>query len=182
MENKIGKGTLLIAMPMLNDPHFCQSVVLICNEGPDGVLGIILNRPTEVPIATLIHDFPNLSEIERIYEGGPIAQNGMLVLCRGANNEQQDIIHNVSLASNLEALQQSDSNPFSSEIRCYLGYAGWKPGQLEAEIKTGAWETLPANATLIFDADSGLLWPQLIRRLGKQWAFYATMPANPSLN
>lgn len=182
MEKKFVKGTLLIAMPMLNDPNFCQTVVLICNDTPEGVLGLVLNRPTEVTVSTLIHDFPNLTGGERIYEGGPLAKNGMLVLCRGDNDPEDNIIENISFAKDLEALQQLDANRLSTEIRCYLGYAGWKPGQLESEIKTGAWETVSANATLIFDADSTLLWPQLMRRLGKQWAFYATMPIDPTMN
>jgi putative transcriptional regulator len=182
MSQKIKKGTILIAMPLLNDPNFCQTVVLICNDGPDGVLGVVLNRPTEVAVSTLIHDFPNLSGTERLYEGGPLSKNGMLVLCRGNESEENYIVEDISLAKDLESLQQINFKNLSAEIRCYLGYAGWKPGQLEAEIKTGAWKTIPADATLVFDADSTILWPQLMRRLGKQWAFYATMPANPSLN
>ncbi|HZR45295.1 MAG TPA: YqgE/AlgH family protein, partial [Candidatus Manganitrophaceae bacterium] len=61
-------------------------------------------------------------------------------------------------------------------------YAGWSPGQLEAEIESGAWQTLPADSTLIFDADPAALWPQMMRRLGPGWAFYATMPADPNMN
>ena len=182
MDQKIEKGRLLIAMPMLNDPNFWQAVVLLCNYGPDGALGVVLNRPTEVAVSALIHDFPNLAGGERIYEGGPVAKNGMLVLCRGSVNGGNNIVGDISLAKDLESLKAVDNTESSSEIRCYLGYAGWTPGQLEAEIKTGAWRTMRADSTLIFDADSTVLWPQMMRRLGPEWAFYATMPLNPNMN
>ncbi|MBI3598294.1 MAG: YqgE/AlgH family protein [Nitrospirae bacterium] len=188
MDQKVEKGRLLIAMPMLNDPNFWQAVVLLCNYGPDGALGVVLNRPTEVAVSALIHDFPNLAGGERIYEGGPVAKNGMLVLCRGNATDGNNIVGNISLAKDLESLKESerrlrvDVAGASSEIRCYLGYAGWTPGQLEAEIKTGSWKIVRADSTLVFDADPAVLWPQMMRRLGPEWAFYATMPMNPNMN
>ncbi len=188
-QHQIGKGKLLIAMPTLNDPNFWQAVVLLCNYGPDGALGVVLNRPTEVSVSALIHDFPAFSGTdERIYEGGPVAKNGMLVLCRGEGSGENNIVGDISLAKNLESLKRANPSPGShslkpySEIRCYLGYAGWMPGQLEAEVKTGSWRTLWADPTLVFDADPTVLWPQMMRRLGQEWAFYATMPSNPSMN
>ncbi len=203
MDQKIEKGRLLVAMPMLNDPNFWQAVVLLCTYGPDGALGVVLNRPTEIAVSALIHDFPNLAGGERIYEGGPVAKNGMLILCRGEEEDGNNIIGDISLAKDLESLKRSErrlrSEPQKellqlagvvpldvatscSEIRCYLGYAGWTAGQLEEEVKTGAWKTLRADSTLIFDADSAMLWPQMMRRLGPECAFYATMPLNPNMN
>ncbi len=181
-QQQIGKGKLLIAMPTLHDPNFWQAVVLLCNYGPEGALGVVLNRPTEVSVSALIHDFPGLSGTERIYEGGPVSRNGMLVLCRGEGRGGNDIVEEVSLAKDLESLKGANPLGPCSEIRCYLGYAGWMPGQLEAEVKTGTWRTLWADPTLVFDADPGVLWQQMMRRLGPEWAFYATMPINPSMN
>lgn len=194
MDQKIEKGRLLVAMPNLNDPNFWQAVVLLCTYGPQGALGVVLNRPTEIAVSALIHDFPNLAGGERIYEGGPVAKNGMLVLCRGEECDGNNIIGDISIAKDLESLKRSerrlqsehqvqlDVTTSCSEIRCYLGYAGWTAGQLEEEVKTGAWKTLRADSTLIFDADSAVLWPQMMRRLGPECAFYATMPLNPNMN
>ncbi len=182
MDQKVEKGRLLVAMPMLQDSNFWQTVVLLCNYGPDGALGVVLNRPTEIAVSALIHDFPNLAEGNKIYEGGPVAKNGMLVLCRGGANEENNIVGDISLAKDLESLKTIDAAKDSSEIRCYLGYAGWTSGQLEEEIKTGAWQTICADSELIFDADATVLWPRMMRRLGPEWAFYATMPINPSMN
>jgi putative transcriptional regulator len=184
MHQQIGKGQLLIAMPALNDPNFLQAVVLLCNHGSDGALGVILNRPTEIAVSALVHDFPSMTGSERIYEGGPVAKNGMLVLCRGqATDGGNIIIEDVFLARDLDTLKGEAVAIHSySEIRCYLGYAGWVPGQLEDEVRTGSWRTVQADPTLVFDADPTLLWSQMMRRLGPECAFYATMPTNPGMN
>lgn len=183
MNQPLRKGKLLVAMPALNDPHFMQAVVLLCNYGSEGALGVILNRPTEIAVSTLIHDFPALAGANRIYEGGPVAKNGMLVLCRGqGSNPDNEILQDISLAKDLDALKGMDATAPDMEVRCYLGYAGWVPGQLEAELHTGSWKTVPADATLIFETDPLLLWPRMIRELGPEYAFYATMPMNPGMN
>ena len=182
-DQEIKKGHLLVAMPTLSDPNFLQAVVLLCNYGPDGALGVILNRPTEITVSALTHDFPRLSSSERIFEGGPVAKNGMLVLCRGLESDgEASIVDDIFLAKDLESLQEADATHSYSDMRCYLGYAGWIPGQLESEVQVGSWKILPANPTLVFDVEPTLLWPQMMRRLGPECAFYATMPLNPSMN
>ena len=185
MNKTISKGKLLVAMPMLRDPNFCQAVVLLCDYGPQGAMGIILNRPTEILVSALVHNLPKVEHSERLYDGGPVSKNGMLVLCRGhADLEKQEgeIIEGILLTKNFEPFKQAEGAQPFSEMRCYLGYAGWAPGQLEAEIKSGAWISYPADTTLVFDADPLVLWPQMMRRLGPEWAFYATMPQNPRMN
>ena len=183
MSQTLCKGKILIAMPTLADPNFCQTVILLCDYGPQGAMGVILNRPTEILVSALVHDFPKIDHVEWVYDGGPVAKNGMLVLCRGyadAKEEDGRIIDGVLLAKNLESFKK---NPHAfSEMRYYLGYAGWVPGQLETEVKEGAWATCSADPDLIFCTDGSALWPQMIRRLGPEWAFYATMPANPRMN
>lgn len=177
------KGKLLISMPILSDPNFRQSVVLICEHSAEGALGLILNRPTEVAVSALLEDFPKIAGADCVYAGGPVAKNGMLILCRSdALFEGHTVLKDVYLAKDLEELRTPDVLGPNGEIRCYLGYAGWAPGQLEGEMEMDAWRPLEADAALIFDAEPTLLWPQLIRRLGPEWAFYATLPLDPSMN
>jgi len=183
MNEPIQKGQLLVAMPGLSDPNFFQTVVLLCSYGTEGALGVILNRPTEIAVSALIHDFHRLVGMDRIYEGGPVAKNGVLVLCRGeeAVAEGSSIVGNIFLAKDIESLKRTDTVT-PADIRCYMGYAGWVAGQLEAEVQAGAWKTVSADPMLVFDIDPFLLWPQMMRRLGPACAFYATMPPNPSMN
>ncbi|MBI3804859.1 MAG: YqgE/AlgH family protein [Nitrospirae bacterium] len=177
------KGKLLISMPILSDPNFRQSVVLICEHNTEGALGLILNRPTEVGVSALIEDFPKLTGSDCVYAGGPVAKNGMLILCRSEGLfEGHTILKDVFLAKDLEELKTPGVLGPNGEIRCYLGYAGWAAGQLEGELEIGAWRPLPADSNLIFDAEPTLLWPQMMRRLGTEWAFYATLPLDPSMN
>ncbi|MFQ5780263.1 MAG: YqgE/AlgH family protein [Nitrospiria bacterium] len=179
----VSKGKFLVAMPMLNDPNFRQTVVLICEHGREGTLGVVVNRPTEIAVSTLVDDFPDVTGTERIYSGGPIAKNGMLILCRGnMAYESHPILEGVFVAKDLDTLKIPGALGPDGEIRCYLGYGGWAPGQLEDEIQSGAWSVLPSDSTLIFDAEPTILWPQLMRRLGSRWALYASMPLDPSMN
>src|SRR5215471_2635820 len=100
IDREIAKGKFLIAMPVLNDPNFRQTVVLLCEHGPEGSLGLVVNRPTDLEVSNLLEDFPDLSAASlsagrtdfegagRLHTGGPVNQNGMLILCRRENEPQ----------------------------------------------------------------------------------------------
>jgi putative transcriptional regulator len=183
MDQEIVKGQLLIAMPMLIDPNFRQTIVLLCEHGPDGSLGLVINRPTDVEVSTLVQDFPDLYNTDKVYAGGPVGRNTMLVLCHGNEpSEERGILEDVFLAKNLEMLKYPGHLGPEGRIRCYIGYAGWAPGQLEAEINAGAWHLMHGDSDLIFDANPATLWPEMMARIGGECAIYATMPPDPSLN
>jgi putative transcriptional regulator len=183
MDQEIGKGKLLIATPMLVDPNFRQTIVLLCEHGPDGSLGLVVNRPTDVEVSTLVHDFPDLANSGQVYSGGPVGQNAMLVLCRGNEpSEERGILEDVFLAKDLEMLKFPEYLGPEGKIRCYLGYAGWAPGQLEAEVNAGAWHLIPGDPELIFDANPATLWQEMMARIGGECAIYANMPPDPSVN
>ncbi len=184
LSEAVSKGKILVAMPKLNDPNFRQTVILLCEYGPDGALGVVLNRPTEMAVSMLMDGFHDENGEKKVYAGGPVARNGMLILCRSeeAPYDSHSVFDGVFVPKDLEKLKTPGSLGSSGEVRCYLGYAGWAPGQLEVELSEGAWSLLPSDATLVFDADPSFLWSQMMRRLGDRWSFYATMPADPSLN
>lgn len=183
MNVELNKGKLLIATPSLLDPNFRQAVVLLCEQGPEGALGLVVNRPTEVEVSTLISDLPGMAASERIFAGGPVGKNGMLILCRGAAGLYgHEVLDDIFLAKDAEILKTPEILGPKGEVRCFVGYAGWSPGQLELEIQSGAWRIENGSADLIFDAEPSLLWPQMIRRMGKEWAVYTTLPADPGFN
>jgi putative transcriptional regulator len=183
MEEVIEKGKLLVALPTLRDSNFWQTVILLCEHGPEGSLGLVVNRPTEVEVSTLLDDHPYLAGAGCVYAGGPVQKNAMLILCRSNEApEGSGILKNVFLARDLEALKTPNLLGPERKIHCYIGYAGWGQGQLEAEVKAGAWHLLPGDADLIFNADPATLWQKMMQRIGGEWAIYATMPPNPSLN
>ncbi len=185
MQPTLEKGRLLVAMPTLHDPNFRHSVVLLCEHGPDGSLGLVINRPTAVEVATLINDLPDLPARGRVFAGGPVAKDGLLILCLGAAAEPDGghrILPDVYLAKDVSVMRAPERLGPGGELRCYVGYAGWAAGQLEAELATGAWSVRPAESRLVFAPDVETVWPEMMRRLGGRWALFAGMPPDPSLN
>lgn len=183
MEREITKGKFLIAMPVLSDPNFRQTVILLCEHGSDGSLGLVVNRPMNVEVSALIENFPDLADAGRVYSGGPVNQNGMLILCqRQADSQNQGILKDVFLVTDLAGLEKPGELESNKNVRCYLGYAGWAPGQLETEMQAGAWRLVMGDSQLIFNANPAAVWREMMSRMGKEWAIYASMPPDPSSN
>ena len=183
MHQEIATGSILIAMPMLQDPNFRQTVVLICEHSEEGSLGLVMNRPTEVEVSALLTDLPDLLGAKQVYTGGPVAKDGMLILCQSHYTvEGHPILNDIFLAKDIEVLKNPDALGPGSRTRCYLGYAGWAEGQLEAELKSGAWRLIPGDPSLVFEADTASIWQDMMRKMGGEWTVYATMPPDPSLN
>jgi putative transcriptional regulator len=198
----IRKGALLVAMPTLLDPNFRQTVVLICEHGPEGSMGLILNRPTTVKLSTILPDVElwrgRESAIdEQVYMGGPVQTDALMILYRGPvpaspaggrRGEQPDpaahpVLGDIHLTGDLQCLEEVDSFPGAEpRIRFYLGYAGWAAGQLEAELKAGGWKMLPGDPELVFQTEPLHVWPAIVKTFGGEWAVYADMPPDPSQN
>ena len=186
MAPSLGKGIFLIASPSLRDPNFRQSVVLLCQHGPEGALGVVVNRPTAMHLSEVLPQVPVLeSQRHVMFSGGPVQPNHVLLLYRLAQEppDTHHVFDGVYLGGNLESLEQVLAKPASKEaFRAYLGYAGWGPGQLENEMKVGSWITLPADPAVVFEKDPSRIWPDILRSLGAPFALYADMPPDPGLN
>ena len=183
MNLEISKGKILIALPTLLDPNFCRTVILLCDHGAEGSMGLVINRPTDVEVSALINDYPVLANAGRVYTGGPVSRNAMLILCRGNSSiEGHGVLKDVTLAKDIEIFKESHGWKWTGDLRCYLGYAGWAPGQLEAEMESGAWALMEGDSVLLFDREPDLLWHGLIEKVGGPWAVYASMPPDPSMN
>jgi len=186
MAPSLGKGIFLIASPTLRDPNFRQSVVLLCEHGPEGALGVVVNRPTAMHISEVLPQVPVLeSQRHVLFSGGPVQPNHVLLLYR-LTQEPPDTHHvfdGVYLGGDTTSLERVLATPAGTEaFRAYLGYSGWGPGQLEQEMKTGSWITLPADPTVVFEKDPSRIWPDILRSLGKPYDLYADMPIEPHLN
>lgn len=162
-------GIFLVASPNLGDPNFRQTVVLICIYGPEGTLGVIVNRPTDLllsealPAMTALHGKPDV-----LYAGGPVQPNGLVVLFHVEREpaDTRQVLQDVYMGGNIDTLARILSEPKANEaFRAYAGYAGWAPGQLEFEMAMGSWGIVPADAGSIFDKDPARLWDDLINAL-----------------
>lgn len=166
VKSAIKKGVLLVAHPSLTDPNFQQTVILVCEYGAEGTLGVILNRPTPVLLSEAL---PSVSVLKGtsyvLFAGGPVQPEGILMLFRMAETPDQlrKIMDHVYLGLNRDILERVITKPNPTEtFRAYAGYAGWAPGQLEFEMAMGSWVVTPADPASIFDKAPDTLWDELI--------------------
>lgn len=167
------KGVLLVASRQLIDPYFQQSVVLLTQYGQHGSSGIILNWQTDLPVADT---FPEIVKIlpvqENLYIGGPVATSRISLLLHsqqnipGANEVIADVYH-IDSQVLFYSLDFDELQPSAS--RLFSGFAGWSPGQLEAEVKRGDWYTWRADAGTIFSRSPLELWQELIDLASSRW-------------
>ncbi len=163
------KGVLLVAHPSLTDPNFQQTVVLICEHEAEGTLGVIINRPTAVPLSEAL---PNVSVLKGtsyvLFAGGPVQPDGILMLFRivEAPERMKKVIERVYLGLHQETLERVITKPQPTEtFRAYAGYTGWAPGQLEFEMAMGSWAVIPADPTSIFDKAPETLWAEMVEAI-----------------
>jgi putative transcriptional regulator len=167
--SSIKKGVLLVASPSLEDPNFRQAVVLIVEHGPNGTLGLILNRSTRVLLSDALPEITVLKGTTyRLFSGGPVEQGRLLLLFRlkepPAN--ARSVFDGVYVGGTARVLERIITQAKSTEaFRAFAGFAAWAPRQLEAEMLQGAWGVLPADPIGMFDRDPAVLWQDCISRL-----------------
>ncbi len=151
----------LIAMPAMSDPNFARSLTYVCEHNEQGALGIIVNRPMNMDLATLFERISIPLETSRdgtlgampVYYGGPVQTDRGFVLHRPTGNWQStlSIKEDIGLTSTRDILQQIGATGAPSEILVTLGYAGWAAGQLEWELSQNAWLTVAADPQVLFE-------------------------------
>lgn len=165
-------GVLLIARPDLPDPNFFHSVVLLLHYDADGAAGVILNRPTGLGLADALPEIRELGERrDLVYFGGPVSPDVLLLLVRtsSAPKDAEEVLPGVYTIPGLAELRPLLDRGLDEEsLRAFAGYAGWAPGQLDAEIERGDWQLYPATGERIFTDQPDELWQTLHR--------YATSP------
>jgi putative transcriptional regulator len=158
---RLRPGLFLYAAPGIADSRFAESVVLLIRHGSDGSMGLVVNRPTEMPI----HEAVKVEEARgsdlTLYWGGPVQPEAILALVRapspspGAQTVLPDVHLTGDLADVRAALSERDPG---GRLRVYTGYAGWTAGQLAVEVRAGVWVLDRADAPSIFAPDPSKLW------------------------
>jgi len=176
------RGKLLVASPALEDPNFVRSVVLITEHGPDGAMGIVLNRPADAEVVEVLPELAEIAAEEPVFVGGPVQPDSLVVL--GEFNDPDKaawiVVADVGLVS---AATDLDELPAAVRRgRVYAGFSGWGPGQLESELEEDAWIIEPPIPPELFPDDPETLWSAVLERKGGQYALVARMPEDPSLN
>jgi putative transcriptional regulator len=167
-------GSLLVASRGLADPHFAKTVVLLVDYDAKGVVGLILNRRTDVPLSRVLEGLKAAKgRLDQVYVGGPLGTPSLFALLESEAklDGAEHIFGSVYLISKKERFEQIISTrPDPSVFHVYLGYAGWSPHQLRTEVQLGAWFIFRADAKTVFDADPDSLWPQMIQKTELEFA------------
>jgi putative transcriptional regulator len=157
-------AVLLVARAELPDPNFRGSIVLVTNNVGPAPGGVILNRPTRIPVSHLFPDLPQLALLpDRLYFGGPVQFPSVWFLVRSESPPEQavSITGDVYLCADRALLLRLLAREKPMEgLRIFVGYSGWAPGQLEAEIARGDWTLEPVGAERIFERGSERPWPE----------------------
>ena len=167
----------LIAMPSMADPHFARTLTYIAEHDDKGALGIIVNRPLNLTLATLFERIDLKLEIDSlaaqpVYFGGPVQTDRGFVLHRPLSTWHTTMrVHDeVGLTSSRDILQAMAATGEPSSVLVSLGYAGWEAGQLEQELADNAWLTVPADPAIIFDLPPEERLAAAMQQLGVDFA------------
>ena len=184
-------GKLLVASPTLGDTNFDRSVVFLVDHDESGALGVVINRPSQIDVGSILPDWHVYStQPTVVFHGGPVGRDSALAL--GALLPRHDppeaaeplgfrrVFGRLGLVD-LDAVPEEVASEISS-MRVFAGYAGWEPEQLEEEIRQGAWFVVESAPEDLFKADPEPLWRDVLRRQGGGLALVASFPEDPTLN
>jgi putative transcriptional regulator len=185
MKYDVHMGSLLVAEPFMLDSNFRRAVVLVTDHSDEeGTVGFIINKPLTVGITDLVEDFPEIDAIA--HYGGPVSTNTI------------HYIHNVGLL--LEGSTEIAPGVFwggdynklkflithemikAENIRFFVGYSGWSPGQLQEEMDAHSWLTADVHANYLFKSKPTRLWNQVMHHKGDVFSVLAQLPEQPNLN
>jgi putative transcriptional regulator len=172
-------GSLLLAHPGMRDPNFRRSVVLMsAHSREDGAMGVVLNRPLQKRLGELSGDFA-LGPLAAVplFTGGPV-QNDQLVLAGWQMRPDGFRLHfGIDPEKAMQLLAEE-----GTQVRGFLGYSGWSPGQLEKEMKLHTWIVADVPEDLLTQAQDETLWRTVLGREGAVWRLLADEPEHPERN
>ncbi|MFQ6004792.1 MAG: YqgE/AlgH family protein [Woeseia sp.] len=172
----LATGKLLVATDEVRGAYFAQTVILILHYNEQGAMGLVINRPMEAAPKELLPDLEGLDVYSgALYWGGPVQVSTMRALLR-SDAPPEDALHIFDSVHQVpfdETLHQGPSN--AAQLRFFVGYAGWAPGQLERELAFDSWQVIPATEEVVFARDPGMIW----RYLRPPREYRAAMPPSP---
>ena len=165
---------LLVAMPSMGDPRFARTVIYVCSHNAEGAMGLVINKPypglTFPNLLTQLGIEPTIDNDIIVRLGGPVETGRGFVLhstdYMHQGSVKLDESRGIGLTATLDVLRAIANGTGPQRSLFALGYAGWGPGQLDAEIQENAWLAAPADPDLIFDSDLDALWERAVRKIG----------------
>ena len=166
-------GHLLVAMPTMGDPRFARALIYLCAHSDAGALGLVVNRVAEaVTFPDLLEqlgiDVPAAGRSFTVHVGGPVETSRGFVLHSADYRQESTLVvsDEVALTASVDVLTAIAEGTGPRKSMLALGYAGWAPGQLEAEIQANGWLHAPADEELLFGTDNEAKWIRALRKIG----------------
>jgi putative transcriptional regulator len=161
------EAMLLVAHPAFRDMDYRQTVLLAAPAPNGGHVGVILNRPTKRSLSSLFPEHePSKKVLEPVYYGGPFSRGALVALVKAGNTPGEgtvQLMKNLYMAFRVNTIDQViEANP--NDARYYVGYVGWRPGELKNEIDRGIWSVLGADVDVVFRKDVEGLWEELLQQ------------------
>jgi putative transcriptional regulator len=181
---QIQAGTILIAEPFMLDPNFKRSVVLICEHSDEGTTGFVLNKPLEMAIHELVPDFPESKS--SVHVGGPVGMDSLHFLHNVGDllENSMEVCSGVYWGGDFDKLRFLMENGVirDENVKFFVGYSGWTPGQLDEEMAESSWLVDEMDANYLFKVKPFVLWQTVLHNKGNTYTVIAQMPDAVSLN
>lgn len=182
---RLAIGKILIAEPFMLDLHFKRSVVLLTDHHPDeGSIGFILNKSLKMSVNELITDFPEFEA--KVYYGGPVATDTIHYIHNVGEilDDSREVSQGIFWGGDYDKLKFLIENGLvkPENIRFYIGYSGWSPGQLVEELKTGSWVMDFGHANYVFKSKDDILWGKALENKGSNYRVIGQIPDSNNLN
>jgi putative transcriptional regulator len=159
-------AVFLVAAPALRDPEYRQTVLIASPTANGGHVGVIINRPTRRSLSSLFPEHePSKKVVEPVFFGGPFSTTALVAVVRGDASPGQGsllMMANLYLAINVNTIDKIiEERP--TDARFYVGYVGWRPGELRREIDRGLWHVMNPDVNTIFRKDTDTMWEEMLR-------------------
>jgi len=182
---ELAVGKVLLSEPFLSDAYFGRKAVLLCEHNDEGSFGFVLNNFVQVDLNELLDELPDWEA--KISLGGPVKHSNLYYLHTKAEAPGAVMVMDgLFMGGDFEWLKTviDEGKVDENELRFFIGYAGWTPGQLESEIKSHSWFVTETTIENIMDTrvEEETLWKQLIEDMGAGFGHIANAPSDPSLN
>lgn len=177
-------GRLLVASPLMGDPNFERTIVLMIEHTSEGAIGVVLNSPTETTVGQVLPAWESLASRPGVFfRGGPVDSEAVLCLgatLGGAEDTFHTVVGNVGTIDLNRAPDELDLE--LEEVRLFAGYSGWGPKQLDMEVASDAWFVVDADPHDAFMTEPDELWSFVLARQSGPMAWLANYPVDPRMN
>lgn len=178
-------GRLLVAEPTLMDPNFHRTVVYLIDHGDDGAVGVVLNRPSVIPVGDVVPGWDlHVSEPRTVFVGGPVSPEAAVCLGRCPAGSDSPLWRSLGGEVGVVDLNQDSmlAPAGLTGLRIFAGYSGWSTQQLESELEMDGWFVIDAQPSDLFTGDAESLWHDVLVRQDDPLRRYAAFPEDPSVN